>query len=118
MERGLTSGNVSDIAIVGDPLSDSRVEGFRPPQTHTTNGKIISFLGRAVQSWFVASPYSNERCTSCGICVSNCPVDAISLENGQAQMDLDLCIRCYCCHELCPEKAIDLRKPWIGRLIT
>jgi len=22
-----------------------------------------------------------------------------------------ICIRCYCCQELCPEKAIDLKKP-------
>jgi formate hydrogenlyase subunit 6/NADH:ubiquinone oxidoreductase subunit I len=29
-----------------------------------------------------------------------------------------VCIRCYCCHELCPHDAIDLYKPLLGRLVA
>jgi formate hydrogenlyase subunit 6/NADH:ubiquinone oxidoreductase subunit I len=35
--------------------------------------------------------------------------------DGRAQMDLKRCIRCYCCHELCPELAIDLKRSWLAR---
>jgi uncharacterized protein (DUF362 family)/ferredoxin len=115
--RGLTSGEVADIHVVGDALSGLVVHDFRPPPTHTTNGHAIAMLGRAVQKWFVISPRCTSRCTGCGVCVENCPVQAIELVGGRARIDLDICIRCYCCHELCPEQAIDLHKPWIGRLI-
>jgi len=27
------------------------------------------------------------------------------------------CIRCYCCHEICPQKAIHLEKPIIQKFI-
>jgi len=118
IRRGLTTGDVADIELVGDSLADLMVQDFRPPPTHTTNGHAIAFLGRAVQKWFVVSPRSTSRCTGCGVCVENCPVQAIRLLEGRARINLDVCIRCYCCHELCPEQAIELRKPWIARLIA
>jgi len=30
--------------------------------------------------------------------------------------DYRICIRCYCCQELCPEKAIELTKPLLRRI--
>jgi len=29
----------------------------------------------------------------------------------------DRCIRCYCCQEMCPESAIDIHVPLLGRTI-
>jgi Pyruvate/2-oxoacid:ferredoxin oxidoreductase delta subunit len=34
-----------------------------------------------------------------------------------AVVDDGKCIRCYCCHELCPEAAIELKFSWMGRLM-
>jgi formate hydrogenlyase subunit 6/NADH:ubiquinone oxidoreductase subunit I len=34
-----------------------------------------------------------------------------------AVIDYDQCIRCYCCHELCTEAAIDLERSWLGGLV-
>jgi len=116
--RGLTTGRVADIEIVGDAFSDFHVSGFRVPDTHAPSDGIVAFLGQLVKRWMVAAPGCNEQCTGCGVCVRNCPVNAITLIEKRAHMDLDICIRCYCCHELCPERAIDLRKPWLGRLLS
>jgi len=33
-------------------------------------------------------------------------------------IDDSRCIRCYCCHELCPEAAIELQYSWFGRLLV
>jgi len=118
IERGLVPASSTEIDVLGDPLSELRVEGFRSPGTHTTDGRVIEVLGRLVANWFVASPHSNDNCIGCGICADNCPVDAISIIDQRAQMDLKTCIRCYCCHELCPHNAIDLRRSWIARLIS
>lgn len=46
-----------------------------------------------------------EKCTGCGICVSNCPVQAISLENELAVIDQDKCTECLRCMDECPAEA-------------
>ena len=47
-----------------------------------------------------------EDCVGCGICVEECPVDAISMEDEKAKIDMDECIRCGTCHDVCPEDAV------------
>jgi ferredoxin len=34
-----------------------------------------------------------------------------------AKVDDALCIRCYCCHEVCPSAAIDLEFTGLGRVM-
>jgi len=53
-------------------------------------------------------PWVNEDlCVSCGVCVDDCPVGAITLkENQKAVINDDVCIRCGRCHEICPEEAV------------
>ena len=53
----------------------------------------------------------------CQYCARHCPVGAIRVNNEHAYMDPNRCIRCYCCHELCPQLAVELRRPWLGRLL-
>ncbi|MBW6468805.1 MAG: 4Fe-4S binding protein, partial [Coriobacteriia bacterium] len=31
--------------------------------------------------------------------------------------DYQRCIRCYCCQEMCPERAIEVSVPLLGRII-
>jgi ferredoxin len=47
-----------------------------------------------------------EDCIGCGTCVEECPVDAISMEDEKAHIDMELCIRCGTCHDVCPEEAV------------
>lgn len=47
-----------------------------------------------------------QRCTGCGICVDECPVDAISLSVNQAEINMAECIRCGICHDICPVDSI------------
>jgi ferredoxin len=53
-------------------------------------------------------PWVNEDlCVSCGVCVDDCPVGAITLkENQKAIINEDECIRCGRCHDVCPEEAV------------
>ena len=52
-------------------------------------------------------PWVDEnKCNGCGICVEECPVNAISMENQKAQIDMDKCIHCGICHQVCPQKAV------------
>jgi len=47
-------------------------------------------------------------CTGCGTCVNQCPVSALTMGDKIPEVDADTCITCFCCQEICPEKAIAL----------
>jgi NAD-dependent dihydropyrimidine dehydrogenase PreA subunit len=49
---------------------------------------------------------SKNKCVGCGICITYCPVDAIFINNGVAEVDHDKCIFCRSCIEECPQNAI------------
>jgi ferredoxin len=55
----------------------------------------------------------SKRCTGCGICVSNCPVGGITLENGVPVLNAG-CIRCRACANSCPNGAIIFPQRPIG----
>jgi ferredoxin len=48
----------------------------------------------------------NDDCVSCGACVSECPVDAISEGPDKYVIDADKCIDCGACASACPSDAI------------
>lgn len=48
-----------------------------------------------------------SKCVGCGSCCSGiCPMNAISLVNGKAEIDQSKCINCQTCASLCPMQAI------------
>jgi len=53
-------------------------------------------------------PWVNENmCVGCGVCVDDCPVGAIALNDDQkAVINEDECIRCGQCHDVCPQEAV------------
>ena len=48
-----------------------------------------------------------EKCTSCGICVRDCPLAAIQMRNQKPETN-DECSRCGACVKFCPEEALEL----------
>lgn len=45
-------------------------------------------------------------CIGCGLCVRNCPEQAVKVENFHAVIDHEKCIGCGACQEKCPKKSI------------
>jgi len=44
---------------------------------------------------------------------------AITIVDGNyAQINNQDCIRCYCCHEMCPDDAIELRSSLLHRMVS
>ncbi len=126
VNRGLTTGRLEDITLLGTPAEELLVPNFEAPPGNADVGMLPAFLPRQMRTWVtgellerpVADP---NRCTGCQTCLRSCPVQAITMAglNGtrRAVMHADKCIRCYCCHELCPENAIDLKRGYLGRLL-
>ncbi len=49
----------------------------------------------------------SQRCDGCGVCVDECPMGAIEL-NDAAHVDADICTECGACVDVCPQEAITL----------
>jgi len=54
-----------------------------------------------------------KDCDSCGICVQNCPMDALRMKDGKPHMRYDECWYCGACVEDCPQQAIRLELPYL-----
>ncbi len=47
-----------------------------------------------------------DKCVGCGVCISSCPEDAISMGNDKATISQDKCTFCAKCFSACPQEAI------------
>jgi len=117
--QGLGCGNLDRIEITGENLRDCILdEPFKlPPKL--PERLIPAWMIRmfAPLIWVRPAPME-EKCTRCGVCAQNCPVNAITM-HGKELPDYNYkkCITCLCCHELCPEDAIELEMSWLAKKV-
>lgn len=53
----------------------------------------------------MAYKIDSDLCIGCAACMDECPVSAISEEDGKCKIDADTCIDCGSCAETCPVDA-------------
>ena len=118
---GLGTYHMENIQLIGESLEsffDPSFEVNRKPLMHSSGGRFKTFLkNRITQRPFI----DTAKCTICGICVTMCPVEpkAVDWHRGDKskppKYNYGLCIRCYCCQETCPDGAILMDSPLLGR---
>ena len=112
--KGLGPIDPADVELIG-PAPAARFK--LPVAVHR-----LSMIGRFVnQRYFAPMARTRltlvpERCQQCKICVDGCPTGAMGWEEKRPVLDEKVCIRCFCCHELCPESAWEVRS-LLGRLL-
>lgn len=117
-EQGLGCADLASIEIRGERIEDVLVCDFKPSSGRSDWARIPTPIRRTLRRKLVAMPVVRVReCAGCGDCAAACPVGAIT-PGRPATIDLDKCIRCYCCAEVCNFSAIELRRGWLGRLLT
>jgi uncharacterized protein (DUF362 family)/Pyruvate/2-oxoacid:ferredoxin oxidoreductase delta subunit len=116
-ERGLGTGDLNQIEIIGERLSEVKPKDFKTPSNKFWK-LTPRFIIRLIEPYFWVRPAINEElCTNCSTCVDNCPMNAISADSEIPTFDYEKCINCLCCHELCPEAAVFLERSWLARRI-
>lgn len=118
--QGLKGSGPGEITLKGDNISLFRIRDFRLPSGALPRQGLMRFLGdRLVQFPEV----SLDRCTGCARCSDICPVVAISMvkyrkySTKKPKFYYGKCIKCYCCHEFCPERAIRLKDSLLSRAL-
>lgn len=53
----------------------------------------------------MAVTINTDECIGCGVCVDECPQEALSVD-GVCTVDADACIDCGSCIDQCPVEAI------------
>jgi len=66
---------------------------------------ISGFFGKGYK---MPAKVDKEKCTGCETCVSECPSEAIAMDDGKAQITPETCIDCGVCIDSCPESAIGM----------
>ena len=106
-ERGHGTYLETEIDLLGDPLDELVCSDF---------DVIRSPARRPLLT------IDSDLCKLCGVCVDACPVPSKAVQfvgdehSSPPVFDYNACIRCFCCQEMCPHEAIQVRTPLLGRL--
>jgi uncharacterized Fe-S center protein len=122
IERGLCTGKIEDVEILGEDLRKVAVKSFKKPTVKVALNFYSNMLPKFMTRWInrIIKPrphFDHDICKGCGACARSCPPKAIKMKDGKPVADLDKCIRCFCCHELCDYEAIKIKRPWYVKLI-
>jgi len=113
--------SLEEIEVVGAPWSPHTVR--LPLAARNTNlfEKMLPKTAAQVLARYLRPRprFVRQKCTACGICVRSCPPRALTArKNNVPALNLPLCIRCFCCQELCPEHAVEVLRNWLARVLT
>lgn len=114
--RGLPQCKLDPSDVEGDFPKSHVFPGVKLPKTRTMRLlPNLPFIDRLMTSKPVHVP---ELCIGCGRCEAVCAAGALKHENRHLSFDYRKCIRCYCCHEMCPVKAIKFKESWLIKIVN
>lgn len=123
-KAGLGTYHFENIELTGEALEsfvDKSFEVNRTPPMSGSGGRFRVFLKNRITQRPVID---KAKCTCCGICITMCSVQPKAVdwykgdESRPPRYDYNSCVRCYCCQETCPEGAIYLSSPLLGKIYS
>jgi uncharacterized protein (DUF362 family)/Pyruvate/2-oxoacid:ferredoxin oxidoreductase delta subunit len=122
-KSGLGTYHFENIDIVGENIENYICKDFdvvRKSVVSRKGGRIGLFIKNRTSPRPVID---KSKCNHDGICVKHCPVEpkAVDWVNSDKTKppvhNYDRCIRCFCCQELCPQGAISVETPRLGKIL-
>jgi Pyruvate/2-oxoacid:ferredoxin oxidoreductase delta subunit len=116
-KMGLGEADPARIEITGDDVASFITEDFELPQTLPLKF-LPKALAHSVANFVRFKPFiDRDVCRRCNLCRISCPVGAINTNDGDYTVNYKRCIRCMCCHEVCPYRAITIRRNILTKMI-
>jgi len=107
---GLGSWQAGEIELQEGIPADFFLPDFRVTRHRVTRDGLLKYYPRIRHLLFAHPVIEPALCRRCGDCVRVCPVPdkAVRFEERRAPpvFDYRRCIRCWCCQESCPHRAI------------
>jgi uncharacterized protein (DUF362 family)/Pyruvate/2-oxoacid:ferredoxin oxidoreductase delta subunit len=110
---------LEDIDIIGDDISQFVIENFKFPELEDLNvGFLPMFVRNMIKDKITSRPeVIQARCEICKKCIEVCPPSTIRVVDDQVTINIKNCIRCYCCMEACENHAIQVKAPWLSKIV-
>jgi uncharacterized protein (DUF362 family)/Pyruvate/2-oxoacid:ferredoxin oxidoreductase delta subunit len=128
-EAGQASAFLQNIEVAGEAIEPHRVTDWIPARPMLAEKIYLGPLARPLRHHLTTRPrFDDPLCTRCEICTRHCAAEAMVMaprgrrhggpdaSSTAVAVDLDRCIRCYCCQEVCPEGAISVGEGALLRL--
>ncbi len=119
-KRNLVPEHIEEISCNAN-VNNFVVSDFDTRKVH----KRLSFddsskvVGKLAKTFLASKPQLNvEECVGCGKCAEVCPAKAIKIENKKAHIDRKKCIKCFCCQEFCPKGAMKVKRSMVAKMLT
>jgi len=115
--RDLGESRIEKIAIAGEPLDKVVGRRFKLPRAALIK-RLPSPLIQVIKHFVKHYPRVVEKkCIRCLACVQVCPNKAVSMKKGKIVIDYRRCIACFCCQESCPAAAIELKSSMLAYIM-
>jgi uncharacterized protein (DUF362 family)/ferredoxin len=121
---GLGTSDEAAITFAGDNIESFIKPDFDVRRNPPAEEDILFRPLRPFKYFIIPRPVIDSRkCMKCGVCIDACPVrprKALRFHSPGTlpRYTYSRCIRCYCCQEMCPHKALSVYTPFWGRVLT
>ncbi len=125
IRRGYCPASAQELDFPAYRPEQLAVKDFKMPDTERTSTlqKVLTVHNGRYARFFEPRPKIGRDCRGCLECVRSCPkktIEVVTDKKGRkrARIVHDVCIKCYCCQELCPFGCVKIEKNPLISLVS